>query len=255
MAIDFGEKEREFIEGLKENTGRDLAEWMQAITNAQLPHRNDIIDWLRHKGLMFSKASWLERIHHNGGRPIYAGVPSGTAPRRPVRRRNEPRLAPSTLLPPAPPPAAPTEPPGAPLRTAPVPLQATPAPVPAAAPATAPADIDTLLAKAKAYRPLAQLILAKVRQAAPTAPLSLRESALAIGQPMPFALLGISPKEVRLHLALGDHPFDETLKKGQAGGGLGKGEALSHMLVLNDARQVDARLTELIAQAASRTGN
>ena len=21
---------------------------------------------------MFSKASWLERIHHNGGRPIYA---------------------------------------------------------------------------------------------------------------------------------------------------------------------------------------
>ena len=67
MATDFGEKERAFIDGLKENTGRDLGEWMQAITAAGLPHRNDIIDWLRHKGFMFSKASWLERIHHNGG--------------------------------------------------------------------------------------------------------------------------------------------------------------------------------------------
>jgi len=251
MAIDFGEKEREFIEGLKENTGRDLAEWMQAITDARLPHRNDIIDWLRHKGLMFSKASWLERIHHNGGRPIYAGVPSGTAPRRPAPRRNEPRLAPSTLLRPSQPtqvatiPSAPPPPPAVPAQPAPEPPATT----------TTLADIDTLLAKAKAYRPLAQLILAKVRQAAPAAALSLRDSAVAIGQPSPFALLGISPKEVRLHLALGNHPFDETLKKGQAGGGLGKGEALSHMLVLNDARQVDARLTDLIAQAASRTGN
>lgn len=250
MAIDFGEKEREFIEGLKENTGRDLAEWMQAITNAQLPHRNDIIDWLRHEGLMFSKASWLERIHHNGGRPIYAGVPSGAAPRRPARRRNEPRLAPTTLLRPvqAIQPAA--------IAASPAPRPAAPAkPAPMPAPSSVPADIEALLGKAKAYRPLAQLILAKVRQAAPAAALSLRESAVAIGQPSPFALLGVSPKEVRLHLALGDHPFDETLKKGQAGGGLGKGEVLSHMLVLNDARQVDARLTELIAQAASRTGN
>lgn len=252
MAIDFGEKERQFIDGLKENTGRDLAEWMDAITSAQLPHRNDIIDWLRHKGLMFSKASWLERIHHNGGRPIYAGVPSGTAPRRPAPRRAEPRLAPATLLRPAQSAQAPAVP-AAPPAPPPI-VQAKPAPEPLT-PATAPADIDTLLAKAKAYRPLAQLILAKIRQAAPAAALSLRESAVAIGQPLPFALLGISPKEVRLHLALGNHPFDETLKKGQAGGGLGKGEVLSHMLVLNDARQVDARLSDLIVQAASRTGN
>ena len=88
MATDFGEKEREFIDGLKENTGRDLGEWMQAISAAGLGHRNDIIDWLRHKGFMFSKASWLERIHHNGGKPIYADVPKEAAPRRPPRRRD-----------------------------------------------------------------------------------------------------------------------------------------------------------------------
>ncbi len=86
MATDFGEKERAFIDGLKENTGRDLGEWMQAIAAEALPNRNDIIDWLRHKGFMFSKASWLERIHHNGGRPIYADSPKGT-PR--TRRASE----------------------------------------------------------------------------------------------------------------------------------------------------------------------
>ena len=112
MATDFGEKERAFIDGLKENTGRDLGEWMQAIAAAGLPHRNDIIDWLRHKGFMFSKASWLERIHHNGGKPIYADVPKEAAPRRPPRRRES---KPATILPPTVPAApAPAQPPAAP---------------------------------------------------------------------------------------------------------------------------------------------
>jgi hypothetical protein len=230
MATDFGEKERAFIEGLKENTGRDLDEWMQAISAAALPHRNDIIDWLRHKGLMFAKASWLERIHHNGGRPIYAGVPKEAAPRRPPRRRREA-------------PAAPVEAPH------------TPAASPALAPVPAPTsngEFDALLAKAKAYRPLAQHVLAKIKSVSPAAAIDARESAIAIGTPAPFAVLGISARELRLHLALGEHPFDEVLKKGQAGGGLGKGEALSHMLVLTDARQVDAHFMDLIARAAAK---
>jgi hypothetical protein len=40
------------------------------------------------------------------------------------------------------------------------------------------------------------------------------------------------------------------LKKGTAGAGLGKEQALSHMLVLTDARQVDHRLLELVGMAA-----
>ena len=71
MAVDYGAKEREFLAGLQADTGRDLAQWMAAIDGAGLAHRNDIIDWLRRQGFMFSKASWLERIHHNGGRPLY----------------------------------------------------------------------------------------------------------------------------------------------------------------------------------------
>jgi hypothetical protein len=233
MATDFGEKERAFIDGLKENTGRDLDEWMQAISAAGLPHRNDIIDWLRHKGLMFSKASWLERIHHNGGRPIYAGVPKEAAPKRPPQRRREAPATSASPLPAATPSAPPT------LAVLP------PPPAPAG-------DVDAVLAKAKAYRPLARHVLSKIRAVKPQAELTARENAVAIGDPATFAVLGVTAKELRLHLALGEHPFDEVVRKGQAGGGLGKGEALSHMLVLTDARQVDARFMDLIALAAAK---
>ncbi|MEI9901764.1 MAG: DUF5655 domain-containing protein [Hyphomicrobium sp.] len=248
MATDFGEKEREFIDGLKENSGRSLDEWMQAISEAKLPHRNDIIDWLRREGLMFSKASWLERIHHNGGRPIYAGVPKDALPKRPLRRLDArvPAVAPQPA-----PAASPTPSPA--MQSAGVQRQSAIAPAVAGALPPVPAgDLDAVLAKAKAYRPLAQLVLATIRQVSPAADLGVRESAVAIGAPAPFAVLGIATRELRLHLALGDHPFDEVVKKGQAGGGLGKGEALSHMLVLNDARQVDARFSELVALAAGR---
>jgi hypothetical protein len=233
MPTDYGEKERAFIDGLKENTGRDLAEWMQAIATSGQSERNDIIDWLRHKGLMFSKASWLERIHHNGGKPIYADAPKESAPRRPPRRRREGVLAGAFAT--AGPPASAPEP-------APAAAPAAPQPPPGS-------DLDALLAKAKAYRPLAQLVLAKIKSVRSGAQFSPRDAAVVIGDPNVFATLGITAKELRLHLALGEHPFDEVVKKGQAGGGLGKGEALSHMLVLTDARQVDQRLMDLIALA------
>lgn len=230
MATDFGEKERAFIDGLKENTGRDLAEWMREIAASGQVQRNDIIDWLRHKGLMFSRASWLERIHHNGGKPIYADAPKDSPRTRP-RRRREGVLA--TALPVA-----------SPVADTPAPAPPTPASAPAPS-----SDVDALLAKAKAYRPLAQHVLAKIKSVRPAADFTARESAIAIGDPNVFAALGISAKELRLHLALGEHPFDEVVRKGQAGGGLGKGEALTHMLVLTDARQIDQRLLELVALA------
>ena len=231
MPIDYGEKEREFLDGLKEDTGRDLAEWMREIAASGQLQRNDIIDWLRHKGLMFSRASWLERIHHNGGKPIYADAPKD-APRSRPRRRREGVLATSLTFAAS----AATEPPP---RVAP----------PSVAPAAPIGDIDVLLAKAKAYRPLAQHVLAKIKSVRPGANFTARESAIAIGDPNVFAALGISGKELRLHLALGEHPFDDVVRKGQPGGGLGKGEALTHMLVLTDARQIDQRLLDLVALA------
>jgi hypothetical protein len=238
MTTDYGEKERAFVDALKENTGRDLGEWLAAISAKDLPHRNDIIDWLRQQGFMFSKASWLERIHHNGGRLIYADAPKGAPASRRASKRRDAAASPSAS-------AAATATGSAPIA---------PASAPPPAPSTPPVardDLDALLAKAKAYRPLAQHLLAQIRTVRPAARFEAHDSYVAIADPAEFARIGIGPKELRLHLALGDAGFDEILKKGVPGGGLGKSEALSHMLVLEDARQIDRRLLELVARAAA----
>jgi hypothetical protein len=246
MAIDYGEKERAFIEGLKEATGRDLSEWMEAIAAQELPHRNDIIDWLRRQGFMFSKASWLERIHHNGGRPIYADA-AKAIPRVRRPRRETPGDASGS-------PSATLEMPMPANDIAPPPAEASqPRPEPAPAPSPASEDaLALLLTKAKAYRPLAQLLITRVKSVRPSARFEPRETFVAISDPAEFAALGIGAKELRLHLALGEHPTDEPMKKGVPGGGLGKEDALSHMIVLTDARQIDQRLLDLVRLAATR---
>ena len=247
MAIDYGEKERAFIDGLKEATGRDLSEWMASIAAQDLPHRNDIIDWLRQQGFMFSKASWLERIHHNGGRPIYADAAKAIPRvRRPRRDEQAAASGSSSAAPDMPTPAndvAPSPPRAPKLRS--------PEPIPAPSPASD-EGLTLLLAKAKAYRPLAQLVITRVKSVRPSARFEPRETFVSISDPDPFAALGIGAKELRLHLALGEHPTDNPLTKGVPGGGLGKGDALSHMVVLTDARQIDQRLLDLVRLAATR---
>ncbi len=98
MSTDYGEMERQFLESLKADTGRDLAAWMEAIGAENLDRRNDIIDWLRRQGFMFSKASWLERIHNNGGRPIYSDQgrqEAAAPPARTARSSDHPAICPA----------------------------------------------------------------------------------------------------------------------------------------------------------------
>ncbi len=232
MATDYGEKERAFIDGLKENSGRGLDEWMAAITEQNLPHRNDIIDWLRQQGFMFSKASWLERIHHNGGRPIYADT-TAAPPAAPRQRQDASEIV---------------KPPSAP-KPEPVPVAS------ASVEARPDNDLDALLAKAKAYRPLAHFLIEQIKTVRPATRFEPRGTFIAIGDTENFAALGIGAKQLRLHLELGDHPPDEIVKKGVPGGGLGKADALSHMVVLTDARQVDAYLLDIIKRAAKKVND
>ena len=89
MAKDEREEEREFLSGLKARTGRDLGEWMAAIAAQGFTDKNEIIDWLREQSLPFARASWLERIHRNGGKPIYSSDPAPEdAPRKSHATRN-----------------------------------------------------------------------------------------------------------------------------------------------------------------------
>ncbi len=271
MATNFADKEREFLSSLEDDTGRDLAGWMAAIAEQNLPHRNDIIDWLRHQGFMFSKASWLERIHHNGGRPIYLDA-------APVRLQL-PRDARPALQVPGPAPAsAPdadpeivfTPPPvlGAPdqVRSATQPPERAPTAPAGAATAAAdpaapepapgeddPAALDELVARAKAYRPLAQYLLAEITRAVPAAVAQPKGSHVVITARHAFAALAVGPKELRLALDLGPRPFDETVKPARfAGPPPPNSGLLTHMVVLTDARQVGPALLSLVKEAAAR---
>src|SRR5262249_15786554 len=105
MAKDEREEEREFLAGLKTRTGRDLAEWMAAIAAQGFADKNEVIDWLRRQGLPFARASGLERIHKNGGNPIYSDAPPGepaqtvtpaAAPAPKAQRLKTPRAQPET---------------------------------------------------------------------------------------------------------------------------------------------------------------
>jgi hypothetical protein len=224
------EEERQFLEGLKARTGRDLADWMAAIAERGFSDKNEIIDWLRAEGLPFARASWLERIHRNGGKPIHGDAPPPAAVVENSR---------------AEPPPAKASPPPRPKAAA-QPLVRLSVREPAQASDDSAAALEKLIAAAKGYRPLYLMLEAELRNAVPGVVVEPRGGHASIGAPAEFAAVSFHASELRLGLALGDRPFDERLQKARI---KGAGAAITHMLVLTDARQVNADLLSL-AQAA-----
>lgn len=67
-----GEIEKEFIDGLKTTTGKDLKQWLQEIKGSGIEKRNDIIKWLKeNKDFGHMNASLLVGIYLNGGNAVY----------------------------------------------------------------------------------------------------------------------------------------------------------------------------------------
>jgi len=260
MAVDYADKEREFLQGLREDTGRDLAGWMAAIAATDLTERNAIIDWLRAQGFLFAKASWLERIHHNGGRPIYLDPAEiGAGPTRPS--------PPDWAEPPAPAPASAAAPqpvrPSIGDRARDAPSSSEPLPPPEAmrpspgdaGPLPPAAPLDDLLAEAKAYRPLAQLVLREIEKAVPNVTLMPRSGYVSLVRGTEFGVLTIAPRELRLALAFGDRPAPAPFVKARfAKSHPAMPSAMTHMIVLTDARQVDAALVAAVRKAALAQG-
>ncbi len=222
MSTDFSQKERVFVAQLQAQSGRDLPEWMAAIAGSGLSHRNDIIDWLRQSGFSFAHASWIERIHHNGGRLIYEATAEPGAKRKakPARdrpARDEQRVAGQR-------PAAQHSP---------------------------DADLDHVLAAGKAYRPLAQVLLRAILAAVPGADATAEGDVIVMTHAHVFAALTPSPRDVRLYLALGNKPFDDPwLKARFTGATADKLAVLTHMIVLTDARQLTSDLSQQITHSA-----
>jgi hypothetical protein len=213
MSSAYAEKEREFVANLAEDTGRDLAGWMTAIAQSGHTERNDIIDWLRLQGFQFAWASWLERIHHNGGRLIYAGD-------LPAVQTDEPPPRAPKLRPPIQPP-----------------------------PKTSPTDIQSLLREAKGLRPLAEHILREVGRAVPATVFATSGQLVTMSAPQPYAALHPSPRKLRLYANFGMAGGNRS-KPAEA---LNKSAPpFAEMLVLDDARSIDEDFYRLIRAAAAR---
>ena len=214
MTGDERDEEREFLSDLKARSGRDLAEWMAAISAHGFADKNETIDWLRAQGFAFARASWLERIHSNGGKPIYMDQPPKS-------------VAELKLQPPV----------------------AKPAPVARALSRGETAVLDKLLAAAKGYRPLYQLLEAEIRKAVPGVAVMPKAGYISFAAPQEFAAATLHATEIRLGLALGDHPFDPPLQPAKL---RGPGPAITHMAVLTDARMVGTDFLNLIKVAHAR---
>ncbi|MGE5267652.1 MAG: DUF5655 domain-containing protein [Deltaproteobacteria bacterium] len=261
MGVDYAEKEREFLESLAEDTGRDLAGWMAAISETKLEDRNAIIDWLRQQGFLFARASWLERIFHNGGRPIYfdpaqpgkSAAPSPQAPllQEPAFSRIE---APGAAIerravtPPAASNVASAPRVSSAVGTGPV----RPAPVQPPARDLSP-SLDALLAEAKGYRPLAQLILREIETAVPDAVFSAADGYVAIMRGDTCAgVLTVSARELRLALAAGMQAVPAPFARAKFTKSQDNVPAsMTHMIILNDARQITPDLIAAVGRVLS----
>jgi len=286
---DFEVKEREFLEMLKADTGRDLGEWMQVLKEQNLAERNDRIDWLRHQGFIFAWAAWLERIYHNGGSPIYLSRvpesrPAKTAPAalKPLPDQDElPKTsAPVCVEPPAGAagdhlstesdgPIGDTEDgAGADHWTSPDdderrgegggdafdPFAALPS-----------GDINTtdeealvrVIGRAKAYAPLTGFLLGQIAQRLPAACAVPGRDHVALNvsrrKAATFAVVVVSGKDIKLGLGLGDWPVKPPFERVRFSGAAQKAaRGLTHMITLQDARQVEQGLINLIAAAEKR---
>jgi hypothetical protein len=284
------EQEREFLAGLKTRTGRDLAEWMAAITAQGFQDKNEIIDWLRNEGLPFARASWLERIHRNGGKPIHAGstpsAPAADARPAGARRATSPPRLVVVATPARPAPAQATAPP---LQPAP-PLAPAPPPIQVAAPPAAPpkpaAPVEAGIRPAgsapqPASKPAKKAPKPPPLVEAPADPAALEKLVAAakgyrplyhhleaqIRRALPGTVIAARDRYVAIGAplelaAVTLHPSE--IRLGLALGDRpfdaqvqeaklrGPGPTITHMVVLTDARQVNDELLALLRAANGR---
>lgn len=245
MSTDYAEKEREFLATLEEDTGRSLGQWMAVISSENLADKNDVIDWLRAQGFMFWKASWLERIHSNGGKPIYAGIGAAAATDgAPVIDTAPPAVAPASQ------PAVTIDPEvvaSAPWAAPPATSEVSPLKTPPDLPA-----IEELVVRGKALAPLARHMMREIQRAVPACQIQPSHNALVFRTEREFAVLVIGPKELKLGLALGVSPITAPFVAARFPAPAYRVPAgMTHMVGLADVRQAGPEVVDAIRQAAA----
>lgn len=182
-----GEFEKEFMDGILSETGKDLADWMKILDASAVAKRNELIAWLKSEhGFGHMHASLLAGIHANGGKPVYQSTDS--------------------LL-------------------------------------------EAQFAKADGMRPLYEALIQFVKNHFPASTVLPKKTYVSILEKREFAAVNIKPKELRVGLDLGEHPFDERIEKAKLSGPMPR---ISHMFVLTDAKQLDDRIVGALKESHDR---
>lgn len=203
---------------------------MLAISDTQLRGRNEIIDWLRHRGFSFARASWLERIHHNGGQLIYAS--GAKQDNKPPDQELVADLA--TL---------------ADLASIAAPALAVSSDHPL--PAIGQSAVASLLAGAKGLRPLAEMILGELRRRNPGVIVAPAPPFVELSAPKPFAVLLPDPKVLKIYA---DFAANSAAPVKMAEAAYRKGLVpYPAVIEVNDARRVDDALIVTLLAANART--
>jgi len=252
MSADYAKKERAFLDTLQVDTGHPLETWLEMIDAELLEERNDIIDWLRQHGFTFSRASWIERIHHNGGQPIYADADRASGPRsvtdepptrleRPVKAAPHQKKVDRARAQPAENTKGGSNAARDQTKTELRVVASNSAPRTATPHLSQDASaIEQTLTRAKGLRPLAQHIVAEIKTVVPNVKISAIKSALVFANgSTPFGLLGLSAKDLRLGLALTPGGVQPPFAAAQFTASYARiSENITHMLVVDDVRQI-----------------
>lgn len=69
--------EKEITDALKDDTGKDLNDWLNVLKNSAIGKRNDLLKWLKTEhGLNHGRANILVAIHFNDGKLVYQNAAS-----------------------------------------------------------------------------------------------------------------------------------------------------------------------------------
>lgn len=109
--------------------------------------------------------------------------------------------------------------------------------------------LENQFAKAEPMRSLYDSFIAFVAQNFPNATVLPKKTYVSILENREFAAVNIKPKELRIGFDLGERPFDDVISKSKLSGPMPR---ISHMLVLTDAKQLDAEIIDALRSSHDR---
>ncbi len=109
--------------------------------------------------------------------------------------------------------------------------------------------LENQFAKAGDMRPLYNAFTAFIAKNFPAASILPKKTYVSVLENREFGAVNIKTSELRIGLDLGDRSFDNKVEKAKLTGPMPR---ISHMVVVNDAAQLDGNLVDLLKRSHAR---